>query len=417
MRFSMVLMILVFVALPCAAQPQDTLRMPDLVREALSANPMIQAMNAGVQAARAREGQVGLLDPPELTYMREQMPHFNWSEPMMEKWELMQMIPFPTKLPAERSMASVKTAIEEQSRRQLQVTLEMDVATTFAELWFAQEASGIVEQSQKLLRDLLAIAETRYGAGNGGRGDVLRLTVEALRLENELRDLRRQRATLRAMLDALVNQKDHDRNAVAVLPDAPARLPSLDSLYHIAVRNRPSILKDSLDVEMGRRELSLADNGYWPDLKVGVQYVHTPMPELRGWSIIAGISLPFAPWSIGKTQSAIEEAEAHVHEALASADAAQSELRAELVDLHGRVRVSQDEWTAFRERIVPQSLQAFDAQLVAYRSGRGMLVDVLESYKMLLEVQRDAAMTRARLEQDRARLRKAVGMAFSDGTM
>lgn len=82
----------------------------DLMEEAVEANPEIRYTIWQTDAAAARISQASSLDDPEFTYMREQMPGFQWNRAMMQRFELMQMIPFPTKLARRSDAATLQAA-------------------------------------------------------------------------------------------------------------------------------------------------------------------------------------------------------------------------------------------------------------------------------------------------------------------
>ncbi|MEO8167545.1 MAG: TolC family protein, partial [bacterium] len=62
-----------------AQEPGDTLHLSDLVLEALRNNPEMKVYEYNRELMDARIGQSGVLPDPELTYMREDMPGFDWN--------------------------------------------------------------------------------------------------------------------------------------------------------------------------------------------------------------------------------------------------------------------------------------------------------------------------------------------------
>jgi outer membrane protein TolC len=107
MRIKIILLILFAVSLT-VGQESPTSDLQSLITEAMKNNPEIRAALAQVDIMRARVSQAGTLDDPELKFMREGMPDFKYSEAMYSRLELMQMIPFPTKLGTQKDLADIQ---------------------------------------------------------------------------------------------------------------------------------------------------------------------------------------------------------------------------------------------------------------------------------------------------------------------
>ena len=117
------------------------------------------------------------------------------------------------------------------------------------------------------------------------------------------------------MLAALLNRPSSDTLGIAVVPDEIDSLPTLDTLQYLALRFRPMLWHDSLSVEESGRMLSLAKKEFLPDFSLGLEYVTTPVSDFRGWSVRAGMSLPFAPWTLARANARVEEASVSITKA------------------------------------------------------------------------------------------------------
>ena len=62
-----------------------TLDVNSLTMEAMMKNPEIQAALAQMDVMEAKVSQAGALDDPELKFMREAMPGFQWNEAMYSR--------------------------------------------------------------------------------------------------------------------------------------------------------------------------------------------------------------------------------------------------------------------------------------------------------------------------------------------
>ncbi|HUI09111.1 MAG TPA: TolC family protein [Bacteroidota bacterium] len=388
----------------------DTTRLDGLVLETLRKNPEIDAARDQMDVMAGKAGEEGTLPPPELIFMREGMPAFRYRDAMFSRVELMQMIPFPTKLASRREIAEISAlhAHHEHAEKALEVLRRLK--TTYAELWYVQQSMALGARNSDLLARTLAVVRARFAAGGAGAEDVLRASLESARNTNTLIALRARERALKAMLMSIAGRSGPDTIGCAVLREPRPLEITPDSLVALALSTRPAIEHDSLAVEEERRMLSAAKQEYIPDFRIGLQYMTAPLTGFNGWTVTAGVSIPFAPWSSGATASKIEESEAGVNRAEAMLEASRASLRAEVTDLAARAASEALQADNYRNEILPQSEEALRAALGGYRAGRGVLLPLLDAYRMLNETTLDALMLTMEHAQTIAALEQAVGV-------
>src|SRR5712692_9999564 len=115
MKYCLMLILFVSVLSPAFGQEDsvvipesETLDLQFLISEALMNNQEIQAALYQMDVMGAKASQAGVLDDPELPFMREEMPGFRYNEAMYSRLELMQMFRFPTKLSTESELARIR---------------------------------------------------------------------------------------------------------------------------------------------------------------------------------------------------------------------------------------------------------------------------------------------------------------------
>jgi len=390
------------------AQQPDTLRIDALIREALMNNPELEAAELGRDAADARVGQAGVLANPELTYMREEMPGFSWNESMMQKLELMQTIRFPSKLSVENEIAELQSEHAHHDQMEVANAVFAKLRSTYAELWYAQQAQAVNRENTRLLDLFIKTAQTRYAVGKSPQQDVLKAYVERAKLDNELLTLRQQELSSRAMLRALLNRPSSDTLGIAVLDEIRTPL-SADSLESLALRFRGMLLHDSLSVIEGNAREVLASREFIPDLKVGLTYVTIPGADFRGWSVGAGVTLPFAPWSMGKTSAMKEEATIVSRQAQATFSASRNMIISSLRDLYYQSDAMRGQLVNYGNQILPQARQSLQASMTAYQTGTTDFLMLIDTYRMLVMFSMEELMLRMKLEQVQAEMIRTVG--------
>jgi outer membrane protein TolC len=287
----------------------------------------------------------------------------------------------------------------------------MSLRTAYFELWFAQQSIALNEENKRLLQQFVGVAQTRYGVGEAPQQDVLKSYVELGRLENQAAVLRQQELSAKATLAALLNRRSGDPLGIAVVDREVISLPSLDTLRYLALQFRPMLQHDSLSVEENRQMLSLAKKEYLPDLTIGVEYVTTPISDFTGWSIRAGISLPFAPWTLPGAHAREEEASVSISMAEETLNHSRNMVLSIVSDLYFKAESYKEQLSNYSNGIVPQSKQALQASLMAYQTGRTDFLMLVDSYRTLVELSMDELMLRMQFEQTIAELKRAIGYA------
>jgi cobalt-zinc-cadmium efflux system outer membrane protein len=413
MRFVSILLLCSFVPLCGLGQQAPTgatLQLNDLVAEALRNNPEIQGSLHQVDAMHARVGQAGSLDDPELTYMREGMPGFHWNEASMQKIELMQTFRFPSKLSKESDIAEIGAEHSHHEHFEKELEIVTRLKSAYYELWFVQQSRALNQENSRLLKQFASIARTKFGVGEASLQDVLKADVELAKLQNQEQKLQQQEQSAKAMLIAILNRKPDDPLGVAVLADSVGVTLPLDTLQQLALHTRPMLLHDSLAVEESRAMLSLSEREYLPDLRLGVQYVTVPVGDFRGWSIIAGVSLPFAPWTLGKTSSRVDEATATVSRSSAALNASSNMVLSNVKDSYLKSQSAKRQLDSYRTVVLPQAHQSLKASLTAYQNGRTDFLMLIDAYRTLVELSMESLMVRMQFEQAVAELERQVGV-------
>ena len=382
-----------------------------LVREALRNNPELKAAGYNQEAMEARALQAGSLDDPELQYMREEVPGFRWNEAMYSRVELMQRFRFPGKLSTEREIAEIEAEHAHHERMEKVNDVLATLRMAYFDLWFAQQSIALNRENTRLLRQFVTIAQTRYGVGEAPQQDVLKSYVELSRLDNQVVVLRQQELSARAMLAALLSRPSSDTLGIGVVPDEIVPLPTLDTLQYLALRFRPMLWHDSLSVEESGKMLSLAKKEFLPDFSLGLEYVTTPVSDFRGWSVRAGMTLPFAPWTLTKANARLEEASVSITKAQETLKNSRNMVLSSVQDLYFKAQSLKRQLGNYTTVIVPQSQHALQASLMAYQTGRTDFLMLIDSYRMLVELSMEKLMLRMQFEQTIAEMKQAIGFA------
>jgi cobalt-zinc-cadmium efflux system outer membrane protein len=380
-----------------------------LVFEVLANNPDVQAATYQMEIMEGKAQQTGTLDDPELRYRRDEMPDFRWREPMFHRIELMQMLRFPTKLSAESKIGNIQAEHAHHDHLEKVNEVLAKMKSTYYELWFVQQSIALTQENVRLMRKFARTAETKYAVGEISQQDALKARVELAKLENEMVKLRQQELATKAMLMAILNRAAGDTVGFAVISEEVVFKPTLETLQGIALQTRPMLKHDSLGIDESRSMLSLAQQEYLPDFRFGVEYMRGPLPGTPAWTVTAGVTLPFVPWTLGKAGGRVQEAQASVQRSMAMYNASKNMVVSNVTALYHTVIAGKKQLETYRTKILPQAQQSLDASMTVYQTGKTDFLMLLDAYRTLVDLRMEYFMLRMQFEQSIAELEQAVG--------
>lgn len=391
------------------AQEKPILTLEQLIDTALENNLELQAFSKVVKAAEAKIPQMRSLDDPELTFRLMEMPGLKPNEAMYANLELMQMIRFPTKISTETRMAKLGADRAQQLYNEKSVEIIMKVKSAFYELWMAQQSLELNRTNAELMKQFLQIAKTRYAVGKISQQDVLRASVEIAKLEKERLGYSDMEEAALAMLASLLNKNISDFTGIATAPDTIIFDVDIHQVVSYALRYCSKLRSDSLMVEKDKAMHKLAKLEYLPDFKVGVEYVSSPLTGFRGWSLLAGVSLPFSFWTLGKASARVEEASANILKSTAMYNDERNMLLAKVREYFTKSNSLKSQWDLYQNNIIPLAEQSLQVTLTNYQTGQTDFLMLLDAYRMLVMEKMEQIMTRMKFEQTLAELEKEIG--------
>ncbi|MBA4312212.1 MAG: hypothetical protein C0417_06250 [Chlorobiaceae bacterium] len=389
---------------------QPSMQLDSLIAEAMKNNPEIRMALAQVDVMQARVSQAGTLDDPELKFMREGMPDFKYSEAMYSRIELMQMIPFPTKLRTQKDLAEIQRRSSQGDQLEKVNEVLAKLKSTYVELWFIQQNIALAQENSRLMKQFLSVAQTKYTTGRVPQQDILKAQIEIAMIGNEQITLRQKELSMKAMLMSLLNRVYNDTITTASIPLEVSFALNLDTLLRFALHNRPMIVKDSLMIDESKTMLSMAKQEYLPDFKFGIERMTEPMGPFTGWSVSAGITIPFAPWTLGKASARVDEANAALNRSNASYTATRNMVASNVRDLYYKASGNKQQLDIYNSAILPQAKQSVQASLTAYQTGTTDFLMLIDAYRTLVNLSKEYFMTRMQFEQTVVELEREVGI-------
>lgn len=297
----------------------------------------------------------------------------------MQQLQLMQMVPVGGKLGLGAKVAESRAVAARARADDVRWEQRSRVAMAFYELYKADRAARIADETRRLLRDVAATAQSMYAVGDGAQGDILRARVEVARMTEDIVRMQAMRVAMASRLNGLLDEPLDTAIAEPILPALPDSLPPVAALIREADANRAMIRAGEAEVQGAMDAERLARRELWPDLVVGVQVGQQrgDMGTERMGSLMLGATLPV----FARDRQLQMRSEAAAMRAMARADVAamRAETRARVAELHADFTRARNLRALYRTTVLPQAQAAVSASLAAYRVGSVNLMTLLDN--------------------------------------
>lgn len=381
---------------PPQDDPEQAVAGPPLTAEALAsmvlmANPGLAAAAAGAQAAAQEVRPAGSLEDPMLSYAVAPLTA-GADRSLMQSIEVSQSFPWPGTLAARESAARYEAIASERDVDALRLRIIAQAKSAWAEWRYIDSALEINNATRALLDELLATARTRYAAGRALQQDVLQAEVERVDLENDLLRLARQRATLQASINALLNRAPETLLPPAAPISPESTLPPLEALQARALTRHPELARLEARISARESEVTLAEKGFYPNFEIGVGY--DAMWDMVDQRPMIGVSIN-VPFDRGRRRAELDRARAERRRAEYALLQTRADLLAGLAAARAEVDEARRSVALYEDELVPLAAQYLEATIADYQSGAGPFLNVIAAERRKLETGLGLARARA----------------------
>jgi outer membrane protein, heavy metal efflux system len=371
-----------------------SLSLSDVTSAALANNAAIKEALKKWNAARARIPQAAAWDDPRLG--GDTLVHRFVNVPpnafMDQSVSLEQVVPITGKnlTRARAAMAEAISAYEDVRRAQLDVIAA--ARASFFRLANAYDQLEINRKNIDSLKQIADISRAKYEAGTQSAADVLVAETDESKLEEAQRDLERQLSDEQSRLNQLMNR---DAFAPLSVPGtASVQMPQLSptSLRPLVLTHRPEVKMADAKIDVEKWKLQLARREWIPDPALIVKAERYNDAGQAVSEVNAGVSFPL-PWvNFRKYSAGVREAGENLGAAEHALDRSQKEALRLLRDQLQKIETFHHHVELFRDKLVPQAQQAFEANRLAYESGKASFLDWITAQRTLRDIEATARM-------------------------
>jgi outer membrane protein TolC len=258
------------------------------------------------------------------------------------------------------------------------------------------------------MRQFVEVTNKKYAVNKAGQQDVLRAQVEYSKLSNTVILYEKEARIAESLLISLLGRED---NASIDIPDAdPIKDLGLKEgdIVALAKKDRPEL--KSVRAMLGKAEIesSLSKQELLPDMTLKYKREEKDGSYRDGeWAGMIGINVPL--WFWGKQLPEIREARANLEAARADYASAENAAVFEAKSAFAKFEAARRLVEIYETGVLPQATSAVTTAQRAYESGTLSFLELLDSLRMLRDLQMEYFESMAEWQVALADLEQAVG--------
>lgn len=303
--------------------------------------------------------------------------------------------------------ADAVVAFEQARREQLDVLAK--ARASYFRLANAQAQLELNRRNLTSLRQLAEVSRSRYEVGKANAADALAAELEASKILEAEQDIVRNVSAEQSQLNVLMNRDAFAPLGQPEVTNVGSVTVSMEQARARMLGNRPEIKMAQAKIEAEKSRLDLARRDWIPDPAMTVQAQRYNDSRQAASELDVGVSFT-VPWvNPGKYSAAIREAKENLAAEEHASDRTNAESLGALRDVLQKVHTTKHHVDLFRDKLVPQARQAFEANQFGYETGKAMFLDWITSQRNLRDVEAMAEQHLADYEVALAELEAVVG--------
>ena len=373
--------------IPAQAAGDGTLRLDDLIEEALKNSPEVLMLQARTVAARHQIPQAESLADPMIMfgYQNEGFDSITYSE--MPDSQFMfsasQMLPYPGKRALKGEMAKQEAKSLDANTTTIRLTAIRLITELFYDLFLTYKNLDIISDRASLFGRLEDAASARYSSGMGSLQEVVMAQTEKYMLLEQETMQRQKITSLEAMLHSAIGRSGNEPLGVPVEPRYSEIAYTPDEALGLAAINSPLIAAKERMIAAAEAKIALAEKEYYPDFTVTGTIGEKGSDFDDMWSITTSINVPI--YYQTKQREAVFEAKAQRNEAQQDLAAVKLMVAATLKDNYAMAESSGKLMDLYKGGLIPKTYQDFELALNEYMNGKSEALTVINRLKTLLD--------------------------------
>ncbi|MEW6074856.1 MAG: TolC family protein [Candidatus Omnitrophota bacterium] len=371
---------------------EGLLPLEGLIQEASKNNPEILSALKRYEAAKARIPQAKSLDDPVIGLKFEKAkgnPLNLDTTPAMDRMlSVSQMLPWFGKLPLKGKIALVESQMFASEYKNKELEIINKVKNAYYDLFMNHKEIELKKESLRFLEIIAKVAEAKYVVGEIAQEDIFKINLEIAKFDTDIINLTQEKRAKETYLNSILNREPESPLGTPYLEEdiTPLRL-DIASLYKATLQSQPELLIFSYAIEKNKYAKSLAKKSFFPDLMAGIAMRGLSTGSIGPWDLMLSFTAPLWFWT--KQRYEVKEAIANLEEAQAAYQSMKNKALAETKDLATKVEIARKKIKLYTNNQIPILESSIEASLSSYRTGKGDIMMLLDSERMLVATRMD----------------------------
>lgn len=361
----------------------------------LEANFKLKALHQQIEQYKLRIPQDSSLPDPKLKLGLNNIPvnkpSLNESEMTSKEIGIYQMVPLFGKLSVKERIAHLEYKKALEIYRLYQAYYLNAVRSYIFEIAYLTENVRITEEAKQYLTMLLDIQKSKSTAGIGMLSDVLKVSVELSKLDEDIITAKTTIAETQRNIAYLLGDSNGDIKCQITDIDFTAVKMEKQfdsSLSEVIINENPELQLLSIQLLIDQEGVNLKQKDLYPDMEVGVSYMQrdkSPQGVSRDdmFSVMATFNIPL--WFNSKNIPAIKEMEIKKGESQALYHDKINEINLALSTIFLNIEKWKQLNQLYSHRVLPQLDTMLKTDIAYYRTGNVEIMKILDTIRMRLD--------------------------------
>ena len=365
------------------------LSLTEVTRFVLENNPAIKEAEHRWRAAIQRAHQAYAWDDPRVAGESRVRRFVDVPQNafMDQTLAIEQLIPITGKNLVRGRTAAAEAFSTFQEARRAQLDVIAKARGTYFQLANAYDQLDINNKNLTSLKQIADISRSRYETGLESAANVLVAETDYSKLQEARRDLERNLSDAQSQLNTLMNRDAFAPIGSPVTATVDHAHLSVSRLQAITLAQRPEVQMARAKIDGEKSKVQLARRAWIPDPALMVKGQRYNDAAEAVSELDAGLSFTI-PWvNPGKYAAGVREARANLAVVEQGLEREQKEASRLLRDQLAKIETFHHHVELFRDKLVPQAQQAFEATRLSYESGKTTFLDWISAQRNLRDIE------------------------------
>jgi outer membrane protein, heavy metal efflux system len=411
------------------SQPLDS-----LVSEGLRNNPGIRGLEKNISAADLKGQSAGYLPPPSIGVEFSQVP-FDDPDPLKNSLSqnliISQMFMTGGKLSAMENAERKQSEILTTDLHSYKLKLSEEIKKVYYDIWMMEHHIALREDNLKFLESIYQSTEQFYKVNRTPYSDLLLVKADIAANRSEIEVMSNELKSMYIMMNSLLGRDDMNTEIIVRhnwVPDTSASV--LGNYEKALLTSNPSLVKMDKMEEMARLEITANNKELYPDLMIQgmimrmprgmILTTQTPLHSLSEpgmteymFSVMASVTLPFAPWSSGRIKAKEEQLLASIEGIGAEKRNMELMLNSQLHSLLNTARSARREMELMNSDVIPLYKQALQSQVSEFQNNRNTISNLIQTINMLIMKEEELAEAVTRYQKVLAEIESLTAAGYN----